>query len=78
MCGAGSLCEKFVKSFETLKEKTDADAGVKVYIVRENQTVFDVAKALNVSPELIISQNEVSDCFEAGQKVFVYCPLNYV
>jgi hypothetical protein len=70
--------EKFVKSYEILKEKTDVDAGVKVYVVKENQTVFEVAKVLNVSPELIISQNEVSDCFEKGQKVFVYCPLNFV
>ena len=70
--------EKFVKSFEVVKEKADSDAGVKVYVTRENQTVFEVAKALNVAPELIVNQNEVSDYFEAGQKVFVYCPLNFV
>ena len=70
--------EKFVKSFEIEKEKNNLDAGVKVYVTRENQTVFEVAKALNVRPELITSQMEVGDCFEAGQKVFVYCPLNFV
>ena len=70
--------EKFVKSFDVIKEKVDTDAGVKVYVTRENQTIFEVAKALNVSPDLIISQNEVNDYFEAGQKVFVYCPLNLV
>lgn len=70
--------EKFVKSFEIVKKKDDTDAGVKVYVTRENQTIFDVAKALNVSPELITSQNEVTDCLESGQKVFVYCPLNLV
>ena len=38
--------------------------------------VVNIAKALNVAPELITSQNEVSDYFEVGQKVYVYCPLN--
>ncbi len=70
--------EKFVKSFDVLREKQDTDAGVKVYVTRENQTLFEVAKALNVTPELVSSQSEVSDYFEAGQKVFVYCPLNIV
>lgn len=68
--------EKFVKSFEEKQEKVNTDAGVKVYVTRENQTIFDVAKVLNVKPELIKSQMEVDDIFEAGQKVFVYCPLN--
>ena len=68
--------EKFVKSFEIAKEKEDTDSGVKVYVTRENQSVFEVSKALNVKPELITSQMEVGDYFEAGQKVFVYCPLN--
>lgn len=70
--------EKFVKGFEVVKEKNSLDAGVKVYITRKNQTVFEVAKALNVQPELISMQNEVGDYFESGQKVFVYCPLNIV
>ena len=77
-CYQRESAEKFVKSFDTTKEKVDVDAGVKVYIVRENQSLFDVAKALNVRPELIESQTEVGDNFEAGQKVFVYCPLNLV
>lgn len=72
------MTEKFVKSYEEKQEKPDTDAGVKVYVTRENQSIFDVAKALNVKPELIKSQMEVDDIFEAGQKVFVYCPLNIV
>ena len=70
--------EKFVKGFDIVKEKPISDAGVKVYVARENQTIFEVAKVLNVRPELIALQNEVGDCFETGQKVFVYCPLNVV
>lgn len=70
--------ERFVKGFDIVKEKLISDVGVKVYVARENQTIFEVAKVLNVRPELIALQNEVGDCFEAGQKVFVYCPLNVV
>ena len=71
--------EKIVRSFDTIKAKKESQAGVKVYIVKENQSLFEVSKALNVKPELILQQQtEVSDYFEAGQKVYVYCPLNVV
>lgn len=69
---------KFVKSFNLLEEKEPSEAGVRVYVTRENQSLFDVARVLNVRPELIASQMEVTDNFESGQKVFVYCPLNIV
>lgn len=78
-CHAVLACQissVFVKSFEIADEKTDEDAGIKVYIAKQNQTVFEVAKALNVKPELIYAQNEVDDTFEAGQKVYVYSPIN--
>ena len=70
--------DKFVKSYELNQVKEISDAGIKVYVVRENQSVFDVAKILNVRPELIKAQMEVDDYFDAGQKVYVYCPLNIV
>lgn len=69
---------KFVKAYNILEEKKSSEAGVKVYVTRENQSLFDVARVLNVRPELIASQMEVKDTFESGQKVFVYCPLNIV
>ena len=69
---------KFVKTYNILEEKELSEAGVRVYVTRENQSLFDVARALNVRPELISSQMEVKDPFESGQKVFVYCPLNIV
>lgn len=68
--------EKYVKNFDVSGEKKVVDAGVRVYVARENQTVFDVAKALGVMPELISAQTEVDGVFEKGQKIFVYCPLN--
>jgi len=73
---SNQISSVFVKSFEIADEKPIDDAGIKVYITKQNQTVFEVAKALNVKPELIYAQNEVDDIFEAGQKVYVYSPIN--
>ncbi len=66
----------FVKSYEILGEKDTRDEGIKVYVVRENQSIFDVAKALNVRPALIEDQNQIDGGFESGQKVYVYSPIN--
>lgn len=68
--------EKYVKSFELKQEKNKDDSAVKVYILKENKSLFEVAKALNVRPEIIAQQNEVDDVFEAGQKIYIYSPLN--
>ena len=67
---------KFVKSYEVVSEKVTDESAIKVYIARAGQTIFEVAKALNVKPEIIASQNQVDDVFEAGQKVYVYSPIN--
>lgn len=67
---------KFVKSYDVVSEKVSDDSAIKVYIARAGQTIFEVAKALNVKPEIIVSQNQIDDVFEAGQKVYVYSPIN--
>ncbi len=69
------LC--FVKSYELAAEKPEDEGGIKVYVSRGGQTAFDVAKALNVRPEVVANQNEVEDVFEVGQKVYVYSPINF-
>jgi len=66
----------FVKSYDILGEKEVGDEGIKVYVVRENQSIFDIAKALNVRPALIEDQNQIDGGFESGQKVYVYSPIN--
>lgn len=68
--------EKYVKNFELKHEKVQDDSAVKVYILKEDKSLFEVAKALNVRPEVIAEQNEVDDVFEAGQKIYIYSPLN--
>ena len=71
-----STCEKYVKSYETKQEKQQDNSAVRVYVLKENQSIFDVAKVLNVKPEVIAEQNEVDGVFESGQKVYIYSPLN--
>lgn len=68
----------FVKSYEKKDEKQEAIAGVKVYVAEANETLFDVARALNVRPEVISKQNEVSDVFEKGEKIYIYSPINLI
>ena len=70
-------CEKYVKTVEIKSEKDEDNSAVKVYITKESQSVFDIAKALNVKPEVILEQNEVDDVFEVGQKVYVYSPIMF-
>lgn len=68
--------ETVLKSYEIKDAKASNDYAVQVYIVKEQQSVFEVAKVLNVKPEVIIAQNEVDDVFEKGSKIYVYSPAN--
>lgn len=68
---------EFIKSVEELDDKKGNDSAITIYVTKENEKLFDVAKALNVMPEVITSQNEIVDGkFASGQRVFVYSPLN--
>ena len=68
--------QKYVKSFEKKAEKIENFSGIRVYVSAGNENLFDVARNLNVRPELISSQNDVSGIFEQGEKIYVYSPLN--
>lgn len=67
---------KYIKSYEMAGDKAVSDAGIKVYVSKGEQSVFDVAKILNVTPESIKEQNEIDEPFEVGQKIYVYSPVN--
>lgn len=67
---------KVVKKVEEKSEKEFNDSGIRVYIAQSGQSLFDVAKILNVAPETIESQNEFDGGFEQGQKIYVYSPIN--
>lgn len=57
------------------EEKPQDDCALYVYIVKPGQTMWDVAKDVNVSQELILEQNpEVELPIKAGDKLVVYRP----
>lgn len=67
---------KYLKSYEVQGEKSNETGGIKIYVTQKGETIFDVAKSLNVKPETITSQNNVMDYFEQGEKIYVYSPIN--
>lgn len=68
---------EYIKNIEELGEKQLSNSAITIYVTKENEKLFDVAKALNVLPDTITNQNEVVDGkFANGQRIFVYSPLN--
>lgn len=67
----------FVKSIEEKDEKQKSNAGIRVYVTRDGEDLFSVAKAISMKPEDILSQNpEISNEIEDGTRLVVYCGLN--
>ena len=57
-------------------EKAISDACISVYVTDENDTVFDIAKALNVTPDNVLETNQgLIEPIEKGRKIAVYRPL---
>ena len=55
------------------EEKKIDDCALQIYVVKPNQTVWDIAKELSVSQELIMEQNEsISLPLKAGDKIVIY------
>ena len=56
-------------------EKPKDDCALYIYIVKPNQTIWDVAKDINSSQELILEQNpDIELPLKAGDKLVVYRP----
>ena len=57
------------------EEKPHDDCALYMYIVKPGQTIWDVAKDMNVAQELILEQNpEVELPLKAGDKLVIYRP----
>ena len=57
-------------------EKNIGDACISVYVTDDNDTVFDIAKALNTTPEIVTETNpNLSEPIEKGRKIAVFRPL---
>lgn len=56
-------------------EKPKDDCSLYIYIVKDNQTIWDIAKEINVSEELILEQNpDVELPLRSGEKLVIYNP----
>ena len=69
-----SIGDMVVVSSVTLgEEKVQDDCSLYIYIVKPNQTVWDIAKEMNVSPDVLLEQNPgVDSGISAGQKLVIY------
>lgn len=68
---------EFIKSATQTGDRQTLGSAITIYVTKPNEKLFDVARALGVTPETITSQNELVDGkFTSGQRVFVYSPLN--
>jgi len=57
------------------EEKPKDDCSLYIYIVKPNQTLWDVAKEFGVSSEMILEQNpDIELPIKAGDKLVIYCP----
>lgn len=66
-----SVCE-----IEEGEDKPQKSSAIRVYVVKENEDLFAVAKSLNMRPDSILSQNPgLDEGVEAGTRVVVYSQL---
>ena len=69
--GKGTDC--VIDMVEEKEEKPYDDLVLSVYIVKDGDTIWDIAKEMNVSPEIILEQNpELELPLVAGTRVVVY------
>ena len=56
-------------------EKPQDDSSLYIYIVKPGETIWDIAKNMNVSPDVILEQNpEVSLPLQPYEKLVIYKP----
>lgn len=67
----------FVKNIEEKDEKEKSNAGILVYVTKEGEDIFSVAKAISVKPETILAQNpDMKDVLEEGTRLVIYRQLD--
>lgn len=75
-----TLTRPFVSAMVTKivygEEKPKKDYALEIYVAKEKQTIWDIAKELNISSENLISQNpDLTHPISAGEKIIVYHQL---
>ena len=68
----GGELESYLCNIEESDEKIVNSCSIVVYMPSEKESVFEIAKSLKVSPDIILSQNPQLEEGKAKQKVVVY------
>jgi len=67
----------FISGIEEIEEREVNEDAINVYVVKENETLFDIAKALCIRPEEIITQNPgAEEGVIEGTRLVIYAPLD--
>lgn len=67
----------YISSIEEIGDRPETAAGIRVYIVREGESLFGVAKTMSVRPEEILKQNpNIQGELTDGTRLIVYTPLD--
>lgn len=70
---SGNDNQTFISNVGAGDEKPNDEYAIHVYLVKQNETVWDIAKQMGVSPELIMEQNPNMELpLKAGDKIFIY------
>lgn len=76
MFSEGTVC--VITGVTLGEEKAVDDCSLYIYIVKPNETLWDVAKNMNTSQELIMEQNpDVELPLKAGDRLVIYRPNTY-
>ncbi len=75
-----SVVRPFISAMATKvtygEDKPAKDCALEIYVAKEKQTVWDIAKELNISSEDLLKQNaDLSLPISAGEKIIVYHQL---
>lgn len=65
--------EAVISEVNVMEEKPEASSMLTIYVVKPNETIWEIAKHLNVSPDSLLEQNpEVQLPLMGGEKLIVY------
>ena len=67
----------YLSQIEEVGDKKEASSAIKVYVVKENEDLFSVSKAMLVRPEVIVAQNAtLCEDLHEGSRIVVYNGLD--
>ena len=69
----GSKCEAVISELEEVEEKPESNTVLTIYVVKPNETIWEISKRLNINPDNLLEQNaNVELPLKGGEKLIVY------